>query len=171
MGAVLFLISCKKDCIPLPDAPKGPQTFGWAKAKRNGQDWEASSGWGYIPLDSSKFGLSFETAIFNESDSSYANIETLTIQFIPFEGVYDIKEAKEKYNREVCVFVVGYLDEIDAYWTVNDRKKNTVNITSYDPVTKTVKGTFNLYFNGGETGDYPSSISFEDGTFEARLFN
>jgi hypothetical protein len=38
---------------------------------------------------------------------------------------------------------------------VNDRKKNRVNITSYDPVTKTVKGTFNLYFNGDETGDYP----------------
>jgi hypothetical protein len=53
---------------------------------------------------------------------------------------------------------------------VNDRKKNRVNITSYDPVTKTVKGTFNLYFNGDETGDYPSSVSFEDGTFEARLF-
>ena len=45
IAAMLF--SCKKDNIPLPNVWKGPQTHGYAKAKRNGQDWEGSAGWAY----------------------------------------------------------------------------------------------------------------------------
>ncbi len=52
-----MLFSCKKDDIPLPNVWKGPQTYGYVKAKRNGQDWEGSAGWAYAIGDSSKIQL------------------------------------------------------------------------------------------------------------------
>jgi hypothetical protein len=168
-----LLFSCKKDTLPLYSAWKGVQTYGYAKAKRNGQDWEGSAWWAYVSGDSSKISLIVNTFDIQGQDTiiieefGFLNIPKKVDNYImsDFEGQLKLLPT--------AIYGLGIDDQADAFWGVNTKFSNTVAIISFDEVSGTVRGRFNLVFKKSidtreDEGGFPSKVSFEDGTFEAR---
>jgi hypothetical protein len=172
----IMLFSCKKDTLSLYSAWKGPQISGYAKAKRNGQDWEGSALWKYAAGDSTKVFLIVNT--FDIQDQDTIVIEELSIYYIPKKAgnnsLTDFDEGKLKL-LPTATYGLGIDDQIDAIWLTNTKYNNTADVTSYDDISRTLKGHFNLVFKKSldgraedREGSFPSKVSFTEGTFEAR---
>ena len=170
----LFLGSaCKKEhnsnepVTPLPNAWVGPQQYGWGKCKRDGAAWEGSGSWTYVYSDSSKISLGFQTF-----DMDTMLIEQMGLFLIPLqEGKHVLHAYSGDFSKTGASYWVGYYDETDASYKIDESRNNYMWIDSYDPVKKTVKGRFQAYFSREESHlfNYPEAVAFEDGEFEVSI--
>jgi len=169
-GLLLLCSACQKErntnesITPLPDAWAGPQKYGWVKAKRNNQDWEGSGIWAYTYGDSTQIGLLFGTV-----DLDTVAIEGLDFVRIPLKvGKYKLLNSNQSPRS---IYWIGYYDETDAFYTIDEARNNHLWIDSYDPVKKEIKGRFQVHFFRTESHvfNYPEEVSFENGEFEVSL--
>ncbi len=168
---ILFLNACKKDSLPLPDYWKGPQTYGSAKCMRNSTMWEGSALCAYNNFeDSTHFALLAGTA-----DADTVTLESLGMVRIPLKlGTYKFFRNNVNANSDNpgpgCRFWIGYYDEYDASWDVAINKESSITVESYDTVSKIIKGRFDVYLVKDQgVINYTDNLSFEGGTFEAKL--
>jgi hypothetical protein len=168
-----LLFSCKKDTLPLYSAWKGVQTYGYAKAKRNGQDWEGSAWWTYVNGDSTK--IHFVVNTFDIQGQDTIIIEEFGFLNIPTKvDDYALTDFEEKAKLlPTAVYGLRIDDQADALWVTDTKYPNTVTVTSFDETSGMIKGRFNLVFKKlidgrDEEGGFPSKVTFEEGTFEAK---
>lgn len=173
MIGISLCAACQKDqrsdepVTPLPNAWTGPQKYGWGKCKRDGLYWECSGSWNYIYSDSTKIGLGFGTF-----DSDTIGIEQFGMFLIPLkEGKYILRADDNHFSNPSGSYRVGYYDEVDAFYKIDESRSNYLWIVAYDPVKKSIKGHFQAYFLRDRSNqfNYPEEVSFEDGEFEVTL--
>jgi hypothetical protein len=167
IGAILLFATCDRDEIAFPIYKAGDKEFGSATGTRSGQQWEASGLWRYHSEDSTLIGLTFQT--FNDFGEAR---ERYSLNEIPAElGTYTVRGT---YGDLGDGFVGGSYSRLAAdgdaligRLDVNDDKNGFVEITSFNENTKTVKGTFEIYFaNDTKT----TLVEIKDGEFEVRLY-
>jgi hypothetical protein len=166
--------ACQKDeksnepVTPLPNAWVGPQKHGWGKCKRDGVEWEGSGSWNYIYSDSSKIGFAFSTY-----DSDTMMLEQVGMFLIPLKpGKYVLSASTGNFTKPSGSYWVGYYDETDASYKIDESRSNYLWLDAYDPVKKVAKGRFQAHFLRKESNlhNYPEEVSFEDGEFEVGLY-
>lgn len=133
---------------------------------KSGQQWESSGYWEPYPNDTTIATVIFET--FNEAGKPQEAYGLNDIPLIP--GTYSIMGS---YSDEYDGFVGGIYvrlapngEAVLERLQVNDEKNGFVTISEYNSETKTLKGSFDMYFISENNA---SSVEIVDGTFEIRL--
>jgi len=151
MALSTLIYSCKKDNSTTPDSASG---F-YVQALKNNSDWSGTP-----------------KAIHWSADS-------VAVQG---SGPLDLLNMKFKFNGIGQYTLVS--DPQDYYWLFGEviikaryalrtDVPSTVNVTNYNPDTKIIEGTFNLYMvkTAGTVTTDPQNIDFLNGRFRAQLLN
>jgi hypothetical protein len=153
-ATVLIMASCakRKDCCVLPKRDE------FIIAEKSGVQWE---------------GVPTTTVFSQDTINVYAgNFKTGLEENFGFlikvgsTGSYTLKGNQAYYFNTVGrdVSVSGY--------KLDDTFTNKITITSFDKITKTITGTFQIKFiktYDNPTGSYPDKVSFLNGKFKAAL--
>ena len=177
---VLFYSACKKDDVPVNIFEPGSMEFGSAMAEKNGSHWLASAEALKEKNYKDYFSLSFAT--YNMYDEKR---ESISFSKIPFSvGSYPATTCVQNIPDSCMPGYVSSLygrfssdgDAVLAFYTINERKTNYLNITAIDTVTNIVKGDFEIHVKI-ESGEQflgpadPSNLDFTKGSFECRFSN
>ena len=150
---------------PLPNAWEGPQSYGWVKGSRDGQDWIGSSNASLENADGTQVGFAFHTF---DADTMF--IEELGFVRIPLKvGKYWLTNSATSLQS---IYWIGYFDETDAFYEVENNSNSYLWIDSYDPATKLITGRFQAFYEKTRNTlfNYPEFVNFTDGTFSVKLY-
>lgn len=164
---IFILFACKKEPAK-PSLPDG--YYGTASAERNGKPWTGHPAcW---------ISLADHTSISMELDSFWQDFygkESLQIWNIPpFVGTYKThRYIGQNLNQVYSILSMWDSDlPLGGYNILeSDSSTNVVALTSYDTLTKEIKGTFNLTFivSGRPYPSYPDTIRMKNGQFSGKL--
>lgn len=180
--SALLLFSCSgedeisQQTIEFYDSPS-PYTYGWVKAIKNGQYWEAhprASDQSTLDQQNNTFGLIF--LFFNKKGIPR---QKLSILFIPKKtGLYDVLTQSDIVERGSTInarytTIVADGDVTGEGYRLDESVTNVVTVDSFNEGTGEVTGNFNLSFIIEEEYDRdpekPDYITFENGEFYAKL--
>ena len=164
------LISLFLACGKNQEKPSLPENYwGEASAERNGKPWATN------PV--CWINIVNKTNVIIELDSFINNYylkESLIIFDIPpFLGTYKVNKltAAKDLNSSLSMWDADL--SIGGYTLLeSDSNTNRVTLTSYDTLSKEIKGTFNLTYivvPPGPYPDYPDTIRFRNGKFHGKL--
>jgi hypothetical protein len=163
---LVFLFACKKEPAK-PALPEG--YYGTASAERNGKPWTAHPSCWIDLVDHTNLVVELDSL-----NEDFYTEESLIIDGIPpFLGtyrVYKFKIGEDHLNANLSMWdedqPLGYYELIES-----DSNTNLVSLTSYDTLSKEIKGTFNLSFIVSERpySSYPDTIRFKNGKFSGKI--
>jgi len=162
---ILFSTSCKKEDVIIYEA--GNQEFGWATGTKSCEDWEASGYWQYHQSDSTLVGVTFATY------TSYgAERESFSLNEIPLSvGTYPIGGSSSDIGDGLVGGSYGMSgDDGDTHLgslKVNEDKNGCITVSEIDMSTKTIKGSFQVFFISDSGG---LKVEIKNGEFEVRLY-
>lgn len=178
-AASLLILACKKDdTSPFGEIWKGPQEYGYAKATRNGEVWEASA----IAIrrdDKPKYcGLNFSA--YFQTDSIWA--ESFDFDMVPIKtGTYNVHHTiglGESWADSLSsLYALVYYDVPRATYyphsvALSLLGKNQLVIEEVDAVEGTISGRFNMTFrikDQDKDDGYPNLVHFSDGVFKTKF--
>jgi len=116
------------------------------------------------------------------SDAYKANFQTGTDSvFVQGSGEFDLLQTKFKFDGAPGTYTLS-ADQWNYYWTFGEviiRAKyylrtdvpSTITVTSYDPSTKVIAGTFDLHLikTQGTISTDPQNVDFTKGSFRVQL--
>ena len=166
----IFVVSCKKDYMPIYDA--GTMEHGSMWACRNGDKWKASGeAVGLLQTDS-LFNIEGTTFIYIEQDT-FA-VEGLSIGHLPFkEGKYNLKgfDLNDIQTPYAYMFIVDYDVIIEQYHLDKD-KESWVELTKVDTINRRIEGCFEIYLAVDEpkfSAIHADKLCFKKGEFAVDL--
>lgn len=170
----LLTVRCDKDQpleTSIPLYLSGPQDTGWGKAKRGGQNWEATAfarrhqdGKNYIGID-----------LWTFSEEGFIR-EKLSLNEIPLlEGKYSIKgNLGNTYDGFVGGFYTIAQDDGDVAGPPYDHDEDdlgTLELFKVDSVNNIVAGKFDriVFKSRNKNSVFPGKVVFENGSFEMEI--
>lgn len=164
---VLAILACKKD-PPTPEKP--PVTWGTVSAEKNGVAWVAS------PTASlhTKFPnlLNIGFLIFDPFGFQTEDCGIVKVPAVP--GTYALHETSIQENDSLVganFFYVDY-DLILGYYNVLEADSSSfITISSYDPKTGEVKGSFDILFSVAQRPfpAAPDTLRLRKGVFHTKI--
>lgn len=164
---LILLASCEKE--PQPPQQEGPW-WGEAAAEKNGIQWEGS------PYAVVSKNFPDRLTIFLDSlDKNSLRREQLSFYRVPLiGGTYPVLDAPPQVEDSLVRSTLYYV-EVDVlygvYKILEADSSSFITITSYDSVSKEVKGTFDVTFIT-EIKPYasaPDTIRMRNGTFHTKV--
>jgi hypothetical protein len=163
----LILASCTKD--PTEPAPEGPW-WGDARADKNGTSWVGKPYAVTSKEYSDRVNLSIDSL-----EYGYYLTKSLEIYRVPLrQGTYPIFDNLPKINDSIVrakYYFVDYDVLYGTYKVLESDSSSFITITSYDPVSKEVKGTFDvtLVKEIAPGPNAPDTIRFRNGMFHTKV--
>lgn len=166
--AIIIFVSCKKE---EPTPVKEPSNFwGEASATINGTPWTAQPiAWVNLIY---KNNWLFSIASFDQSGILRKSLSLIKVPFTP--GTYPIVNSDAQVNDSLVGADFRYW-EADlglGYYTVLESDSSSfVTLASYDPVTKELRGTFDLTFivSHRPYAGAPDTLRVRNGRFHTKV--
>ena len=190
IGIVMLAIACKIiDAIidssgPLPRLPN----WGYLTAEMNGADWSKTYSNAYqvthgvvSNLDEPQ-GVSYDliSILYNESSARRQEFIFQNIPFSPYTGRHKLvtcppnTECETSDKPQVALFELLSDGDVagDSFYTV-DSEDNYIQIDSYNPKTKEIKGSFQLTLANARiprsSNALPDTLRFRNGRFHTKI--
>lgn len=164
---LVFFEACKKNTDPKPSLPEG--YFGEVVTERNGKKWTGYTACWIDIIDQKNININLDSF-----ENGYFLRESLTLYTIPPKTgtykVYRLAPSKTKLHSSFGVWEgdlpLGEYEILEA-----DSATNTVTLSTYDTLSKEIKGTFNLSFivTDKPYPTYPDTIRLKNGKFSGKL--
>ncbi len=167
IGAISLFFSCKKDPAPVEEPS---EYWGIALATINGKAWAA---W-----PTARLNLIYKNNWLIEIDSyDQFNIlrEGLTLRKIPFlPGTYPIVNSDSQVNDSLVGADFSYWEGdlgLGLYTVLESDSSSFVTLASYDPVTKELRGIFDITFIVAHRpyAGAPDTLRVRNGVFHTRV--
>jgi hypothetical protein len=166
-AVIALLVSCSKE--PQNTQPEGPW-WGEATAEKNGMLWKAKP-YAFVNINHGN-GLN---VLIDSLDRDNLKREELAFYKVPFTpGTYPVVNTPPQVNDSL-VGANFYYVEVDilygVYKILEADSSSFITLTSYDTVSKEVKGTFDVTFIK-EIKPYPSApdtIRLRNGKFHTKV--
>ncbi|HNL07961.1 MAG TPA: hypothetical protein PKH93_10335 [Chitinophagales bacterium] len=170
LSLFFFVLSCKKDDMPIYDA--GTMEHGSMSACRNGDKWKASGeAVGLLQTDS-LFIIGGSTYVYDQEDTF--SIEGLNIRYLPFKkGRYALtgESIGDIQTPYAYMFIVDYDVIIERYYLDED-KESWVELTKVDTINNRIEGCFEIYLAVDEpkfSAMHADKLCFKKGEFAVDL--
>lgn len=179
---ILALLSCKKEGseeLKFEKTFAGAMEWGWVKASRNGESWQASTSARFHVADSNyvKFSiLTFSKEGFNREALSLNEVP-LKVGRYPIKGDNSASDFGDGFVGSGYAWVEDDGDVAGPIYDHDDTLQGFLELTTVDTVAKKIAGNFDrMVFKMRITPStqfapehYPQTAVFENGSFEMSI--
>ena len=162
---ISFLLACGRD----PEKPSLPNDYwGEASAERNGKPWTTNPACWIDRNDNTNIVVQLDSFI----DNYYLKESLIILGIPPSLGTYSVHKLTVAKDLNSSLSMWDADLPIGGYSLLeSDSNNNQVTLSSYDTLSKEIKGTFNLtyIFVSKPFPNYPDTLRFRNGRFHGKI--